>query len=195
MRAWTVHSPLPRETGPSEAGRPARPASVPAAGYVSADPVTGGHVAATQAAAAEAVADRAAAKDTARKAPRKTPRRRAGPGLVLVPEGFSLAAALLPPLWFLRHGLWLVLVLYLALSVLAALLLPEALRPYAWFGAHWLVGLHAQDLRRWTLARRGLPVAAVVLGANEELALLRALDGRPALAGVEARDLLEGKAA
>ncbi|PHK95095.1 hypothetical protein CR162_10125 [Pseudoroseomonas rhizosphaerae] len=128
-------------------------------------------------------------------------RARRAQGLALVPEGFSLAAALLPPLWFLRHGLWLVLVLYLALSVLAALLLPEALRPYAWLGAHWLIGLHAQDLRRWTLARRGLPVAAVVLGADEEAALLRALDARPALARAEApramdaAGMMEGKAA
>lgn len=122
-------------------------------------------------------------------------RNRRAPGLVLVPEGFSLVAALLPPLWFLRHGMWLVLVLYLALAVLAALLLPGALRPYAWLGAHWLAGLQAQDLRRWTLARRGLPAAAVVLGADEESALLRALAARPALARAEAGAMMEGKAA
>ncbi|MFC7607885.1 DUF2628 domain-containing protein [Teichococcus aestuarii] len=56
----------------------------------------------------------------------------------MVPEGFSLVAALLPPLWFLRHGMWLVLVLYLALAVLAAVLLPGALRPYAgWAPTGW----------------------------------------------------------
>ncbi|MBI0434795.1 DUF2628 domain-containing protein [Roseomonas sp. KE0001] len=105
--------------------------------------------------------------------------------LVLVPEGFSWLAALLPPLWFLMHRLWLVLLLWLALAVLAAVLLPAAVTPYVLIAAQILIGLQAQDLRRWSLARRGLPVAAVVLGGDEEAALLRALDRRPELAAVE----------
>jgi len=106
--------------------------------------------------------------------------------LVLVPEGFSLLAALIPVLWFLLHRMWLVLVLYLALVVLAAVLLPSGLRLYLALAAQLLIGLHAQDLRRWTLARRGRPVAAVVLGRDEEAALLRALEGCPRWASVEA---------
>lgn len=105
--------------------------------------------------------------------------------LVLVPEGFSWLAALLPPLWFLMHRLWLVLLLWLALAVLAVVLLPPAVTPYVLIAAQILIGLQAQDLRRWSLARRGLPVAAVVLGGDEDAALLRALDGRPELAAVE----------
>lgn len=105
--------------------------------------------------------------------------------LVLVPEGFSLLAALFPALWFLLHRMWLVLVTYLALAVLTAVLLPSAVTPYVAVAAQLLIGLQAQDLRRWSLARRGLPVAAVVLGRDESAALLRALDGRPDLAALE----------
>lgn len=116
-------------------------------------------------------------------APAALPRPAAPPrAAVLVPEGFSLFATLVPALWFLARGLWLLLCLYLALTVLAALLLPAALLPWAVLAAHLLIGLQAQDLRRWSLARRGLPVAAVVLGRNAEAALLRALEARPDLA-------------
>ncbi len=95
----------------------------------------------------------------------------------LVPEGFSLFAALLPPLWLLRHRQWLALVIFLSLAVPLWLLLPLALLPL-----HLLAGLQAQDIRRWTLARRGRPVTGVVLARDAEAALLRALDARPDLA-------------
>lgn len=120
-------------------------------------------------------------------------RRKRQPGLVLVPERFSLLAALLPALWFLMHRMWLVLVIYLAVTVLAAVLLPAELGLYAGLATQVLIGLHAQDLRRWTLARQGRPVAGVVLGRNEEAALLRALAGRPEWARLEAG--MEGKVA
>lgn len=121
------------------------------------------------------------------------PRRRRQAGLVLVPERFSLLAALLPPLWFLLHRMWLVLVIYLALAILAAVLLPAGIGFYVGLAAQVLVGLHAQDLRRWTLARQGRPVAGVVLGRDEEAALRRALAGRPEWVRLEAG--MEGKVA
>ncbi|MXP62940.1 DUF2628 domain-containing protein [Roseomonas sp. M0104] len=114
-------------------------------------------------------------------------------GLVLVPERFSLLAALLPPLWFLLHRMWLVLVVYLALAILAAVLLPAGTGLYAGLAAHVLAGLQAQDLRRWTLARQGRPAAGVVLARDEEAALLRALNGRPDWARLEAG--MEGRVA
>jgi hypothetical protein len=104
----------------------------------------------------------------------------------LVPEGFSLIAFLLPPLWFLFHRLWLALVIWIALSVLAAFLLPGAVLPYVTAAAQILVGLQAQDIRRWTLARHGLPVSGVVIARNAEAALLRALDARPDLRSARA---------
>ncbi|MBO1075143.1 DUF2628 domain-containing protein [Roseomonas marmotae] len=100
----------------------------------------------------------------------------------LVPEGFSLLAALLPPVWFLAHRLWLPLAIYIALSILAAFLLPGDVLPYAAAAAQFLIGLQAQDIRRWSLARRGLPVSGVVVARDAEAALLRALHARPDLA-------------
>lgn len=132
----------------------------------------------------------AAGQPAAGEAPRR-PKRRSG--LVLVPEGFSLLAALVPALWFLAHRMWLALVIYLALAVLAAVLLPEGAGLYAGLAAQVLIGLQAQDLRRWTLARQGRPVAGVVLGRDEDAALLRALSGRSDWARLEAG--MEGKVA
>ncbi|MCQ4160924.1 DUF2628 domain-containing protein [Roseomonas sp. GC11] len=106
-------------------------------------------------------------------------------GLAVVPEGFSPAAALLPGLWLLWHRQWLALVLYLALAVLAALLLPAPALGWAFAAAHLLLGLQAQDLRRWTLARQGRPVAAVILARDAEAALRRALEARPGWAALE----------
>ncbi|MDJ0389285.1 DUF2628 domain-containing protein [Roseomonas sp. E05] len=124
----------------------------------------------------------------------EAPRRRKRPaGLVLVPERFSLLAALFPALWFLMHRMWLVLVIYLALAVLAAVLLPAGTGFYVGLAAQVLVGLHAQDLRRWTLARQGRPAVGVVLGRDEEAALLRALAARPDWARLEAG--MEGRMA
>jgi hypothetical protein len=99
----------------------------------------------------------------------------------LVPEGFSLLAALLPPVWFLLHRQWLALLAFLVVAALMIVLLPPAVFAVAMPAAQLLVGLQAQDIRRWTLARRGRPVAAVVLARDAEAALLRALDAAPAL--------------
>lgn len=111
---------------------------------------------------------------------RPRPRRTALP--VVVPEGFSLFAALLPGLWFLAHRLWLPLLLYIALSVLAAYTVPASILPFLTIAAQVLIGFEAQNIRRWVLARRGLALAGVVVARNAEAALLRALDAKPELA-------------
>jgi hypothetical protein len=119
--------------------------------------------------------------------PASVPATRPAPRLPeLVPEGFAFLAFLLPPLWFLFHRLWLALLIWVALSVLAAFLLPAAVLPYVTLAAQVLVGLQAQDIRRWTLARHGLPVSGVVIARDAEAALLRALDARPDLRSARA---------
>ena len=127
-----------------------------------------------------------------------------GRGLDLVPEGFSLGAFLVGPLWLLRHGQWLALLLWLAVAVVLALLLPEALRGLGLGLLALLTGLQAQDIRRWTLARAGRPVAGVVLARDADAALARALQGRPDWAAAEravaeraaaGRDTLQGRPA
>ncbi|WP_421988310.1 DUF2628 domain-containing protein [Roseococcus sp.] len=99
---------------------------------------------------------------------------------VLIPEGFSLWAFLLGPLWLLRHRCW--LAGGIALVVFAAL----ALLPSPWGEAlplalALLLGFHGHDLRRWTLSRRDMPVTQVVLGRDEDSALLRATSADEAL--------------
>ena len=95
---------------------------------------------------------------------------------VLVPEGFSLAAFLFGPLWFLFKGLWWGLLGWIVLAVAIAFL-PGASSSWAGLALALLTGFQARDVQRWTLARRGLPESGVVAGADEEVALLR-LGGR-----------------
>lgn len=99
---------------------------------------------------------------------------------LLLREGFSFWAFLFGPFWLLAHRCW--------LAGLAALLLMVALGflPGAWgallpLGLNLLLGFHAQDLRRWTLGRRGWRLAHVVLGEDEDTALVRLLTREPAL--------------
>jgi hypothetical protein len=104
---------------------------------------------------------------------------------VLVREGFSLWAFLFAAPWFALRGMWLVLVLYLAGGVIlgAALApLPEALATLAALAAQLLVGWHARDLERWTLARKGYRLIAVVAArGGEDEALARLYSARPEL--------------
>jgi hypothetical protein len=79
-------------------------------------------------------------------------------GFVFVKEGFCWPALFVPILWLVWHRLWLVLVGYLAVafalvSVADALPQPVAALMLILFG-FW-VGLEANNLRRWTLERRG----------------------------------------
>jgi hypothetical protein len=91
---------------------------------------------------------------------------RAGEPALAVPEKFSWAAFLVPPLFALYHGLWLML----ALTVLAIVALVALATVIGGGAAFWLYGLlalwcgfAAPDLRRFTLKknwREDLPVAA-----------------------------------
>lgn len=105
---------------------------------------------------------------------------RQGHETVLVREGFALLAFLFPALWFLFNRMWLVLVLYLAsAAILGAALrdLPEELIGAAGLAAQLLIGFHARDLRRWTLARRGWRMLGVVAAEGGEDAALARLYG------------------
>ncbi|MFC0389209.1 DUF2628 domain-containing protein [Muricoccus vinaceus] len=99
----------------------------------------------------------------------------------LVREGFSLGALLFGPLWLLWHGLWLALLGYVLLAVALAFL-PDLWEGWAVLALQVLLGWHAHDLRRWTLGRRGFATRGVVVGRDEEEALLRLISTCPALA-------------
>ena len=99
----------------------------------------------------------------------------------LVREGFSVWAFLFGPLWMLFRGLWLVLAGYLLVAVAVAFL-PEPWEGWAGLGLQLLLGFHARDLERWTLRRRGFTEEGVVMAPDEDMAVFRLAQARPALA-------------
>ncbi|MCB4825163.1 DUF2628 domain-containing protein [Roseicella aerolata] len=101
---------------------------------------------------------------------------------VLVREGFSWWAFFLALPWLLVHRLWLEAAAYLGLVLLLAALVPEAAALPAALALQFLLGAHAQDLRRAALARRGRPAAHVVAAPDEDMALARLIEARPDLA-------------
>ncbi|MDI3305671.1 MAG: DUF2628 domain-containing protein [Acetobacteraceae bacterium] len=107
-------------------------------------------------------------------------RRKAKPP-VLVPEGFSWLALFFNLFWLLFHRLWLAALAYVAVVLALALLLPEPAGAVAAVAVQFLLACHAQDLRRWALARRGYRLAHVVAERDVDLALARLLDARPDL--------------
>ncbi|WP_137388391.1 DUF2628 domain-containing protein [Rhodoligotrophos defluvii] len=89
--------------------------------------------------------------------------------LDFVKEGFSWPAFFVPFLWLIYKRMWIVLALFIGVSVCIGLI------PYAWpisatvqtilgFGINLVMGLQGNDLLRWTLARRGKREIAVVVG-------------------------------
>ena len=100
---------------------------------------------------------------------------------ILVRDGFYFWAFLLTPFWMARYRLWLVLVLYLVvtigiesgLRILGASGLVVAL---AGIAISFLAGLEAGTLRRFTLSRRGWRNVGVVSGHKVEDAELRFFD-------------------
>ena len=103
----------------------------------------------------------------------------AGPrnaGVTLVPERFSWGALFLGPVWFAAVGAWLPALLVAVLWAVAGAAFPPAVAAVV-----VLQGLLGQDLRRWSLRRRGFAMAGVVAARGREAALARLLDARPGL--------------
>ncbi|MCC2111441.1 MAG: DUF2628 domain-containing protein [Hyphomicrobiales bacterium] len=107
--------------------------------------------------------------------------------LIFVKEGFCWPALLIPPLWLISRRMWLVLVGWLAVAALI-------LAGYEYLGKalpgtvdllFWLLfALEANELRRWTLARRGWRFLGVAAGRNRDEAEMRFFQTRynPAVA-------------
>lgn len=98
---------------------------------------------------------------------------------VLVKDGFSWGAFLFSFLWFFLHRLWLAgLIVLVAVFTLGALAQGLRLGGAATFWAEFLlavlVGLEANSLRRWTLARRRRPAVDVVTANDREEAETKA---------------------
>ncbi len=97
----------------------------------------------------------------------------------LVKDAFSWGAFIFTFLWFFAHRLWLAglgVLLVLVAFDLALNLLNVA--PAAGVVAHlllsWLIGLEANSLRRWTLARNGRPAIDVVSASDRDEAETKA---------------------
>lgn len=110
------------------------------------------------------------------------------PQVVAVGNGFSWWAAIFPPLWLLRHRLWLGLIGYLLLSMIwgIALELGDIAEPATTvlaLGLSFLIGAMAADYRRWTLARRGWRFVGVLRASDAQEAEERYIRGH-ATAGV-----------
>jgi len=94
-------------------------------------------------------------------------------GIVFVKEGFCWPAFFFGLFWALAHRLWLVV-----LGGFALLLIMSALLQYFGFGPEeafvcstafqLLLGFEANDLRRWTLARKGYATAGIAAGRTLE---------------------------
>ncbi len=107
--------------------------------------------------------------------------------LTAVKEGFCWPAFFFSVLWALANGLWLVgLGLLVAQAVVVGAIALLGLDPLSQgavsLGLAVIVGMLANDLRRWTLSRRGFTEAAVVAGGDADAALGRFLEDTPQLA-------------
>ncbi len=111
------------------------------------------------------------------------PLKNGDPDIVLVPEGFSVWALLFQFVWALFHRLWLIAFFMLVISGLMEWAFKfaggdiTALACQLGFGI--LVGAEAQNLRRWTLQRRGYQLDAVVIGETLDEAELRYFEQNP----------------
>lgn len=92
---------------------------------------------------------------------------------VFVRDGFHFWAFVLPPVWLLLRGLWMVLVLYVIASAVLGVVLytastPAGARVAIGLFTSLLVGLEATTVWRWTLARRGWTQIGFVVAEDDE---------------------------
>ncbi len=112
----------------------------------------------------------------------RPPSDRKGPKAVLVRDGFSWWAFLVPTPWFLFKGLVVVAVLHLAAVALLGAALPTAAMPFALAGLQLFIGFEARNLQCWWLGLRGFRPEAVLVARNEDAAFLNLAAFRPDLA-------------
>ncbi len=115
--------------------------------------------------------------------------------LVFVKDGFSLFAALVPPVWMMTNRLWLVLAGYIAsvlglIIIFGVLKIPDFWLSYAVVALNLVVGFEADSLIRWTLDRRSWSQIAHVTGVTSEDCERRFFDSwLPTVPEVNAADL------
>jgi hypothetical protein len=106
--------------------------------------------------------------------------------IVLVKEGFCWPAFFFSVLWAIWNGLWLVALLFLLLEVALSFVFDLFLfSPLSQAALSLLltiaIGSAANDLRRWTLSRRGYRGEGVVVERNLIAAERRLFENNPGL--------------
>ena len=89
---------------------------------------------------------------------------------VFVKDGFCWPALFIPELWLIVRRLWLVLVVYVALSVVVSIVGSQVGGPLPWVTLalmHLLFALEGNALRRWKLLARGYQFIGVAEGPLE----------------------------
>jgi len=103
---------------------------------------------------------------------------------VLLPDGWSWAAAIFGPLWLLFHRAWVLALLFAAVVVVVQVAAPPELALVIGLGLGVLSGLLGRDAVRWSLERRDYLLAHVLVARDEEGALARLLQARTDLNAV-----------
>ena len=116
------------------------------------------------------------------------------PNLALVKDGFSWPAAVFGFIWALVVGAWDVALVLLGVQIVAGVLVPLLIgdataQTVVQLGVSVVIGLIANELRRWSLGRRGLYEDAVVTAHDKEEAERRYLDANPYMTSKLLRDL------
>ncbi|MEG3616969.1 DUF2628 domain-containing protein [Magnetovibrio sp. PR-2] len=115
------------------------------------------------------------------------------PTLAVVKDGFSWPAAVFGFIWALVVGAWEVALMLFGVQIGVGFVLellisdPSALAVVQ-IGLAVVIGLVANELRRWHLEKRGLYEDAVVTANNKEEAERRYLDANPYMTAKLLRD-------
>ena len=104
---------------------------------------------------------------------------------VLVREGFSWGALLFGPFWLLAHRAWIAGVIVLCADIVLVVA-DHSLATLAGLLLAWGLGLFGQDIRRWSLSRRGFALEHVVAARDADAAYARLLAARPDLQAMAA---------
>jgi hypothetical protein len=102
--------------------------------------------------------------------------------LEFIRDGFAPLAAAIPPLWMAMNKLWMVLLLYLLAFmgvslILSSLGVAPASIALINLAANVIIGFEADNLKRWTFARRGWAEVGTVVGKNRAECERRFFDG------------------
>jgi hypothetical protein len=101
-----------------------------------------------------------------------------------VREGFNWPAFLVPLLWLIVKGMWIALLLALAVEILVIaaatwLNFSDTVATLLGLGINLVMGFAGNDLYRWTLARGGFHEVGLAAGSDLDEAELRYFSGLP----------------